>query len=52
MKNKIYSIYGNETLFNRIKDTAWEDRMSYSKKIEQIFIEYLTRREKEKTNEN
>ena len=42
---KTYTIYGHPELFDRIKDTAWEDRMSYSKKIEQIFKEYLERRE-------
>ena len=44
---KTYTIYGHPELFDRIKDTAWEDRMSYSKKIEQIFLEYLERREAE-----
>ena len=41
---KTYTIYGHPELFDKIKDAAWEDRMSYSKKIEQIFREYLERR--------
>ena len=52
MKRKVYSIYGDESLFDQIKDIAWEDRMRYSKKIEQIFREYLERRAKEMNNEN
>ena len=37
--------------FDKIKDAAWEDRMSYSKKIEQIFLEYLERREAQNIDE-
>ena len=50
-RSKTYTLYGHPELFDRIKDTAWEDRMSYSKKIELIFREYLDRRAKEKSNE-
>ena len=55
-RKNTYTIYGHPELLNKIKDAAWEDRMSYSKKIEQIFREYLESRgksnEKEKENVN
>ena len=50
-RSKTYTLYGHPELFDRIKDAAWEDRMSYSKKIEQIFREYLDQRVKGKSNE-
>jgi len=46
-RSKTYTIYGHPELYRKIQNTAWEDRMSYSKKIEQIFREYLERREAE-----
>jgi hypothetical protein len=50
-RSKTYTIYGHPELFDKIKDAAWEDRMSYSKKIEQIFREYLERREAQNNDE-
>ena len=51
LRNKTYTIYGHPELFDEIKDAAWEDRMSYSKKIEQIFRDYLDRRARRREEE-
>ena len=49
---KKYTFSLTPGIFERVKETAWDDRRRFSEQVECIFRDYLERRAKEKTNEN